>query len=422
MNNSSKKIWTLWGFVLFVCLVVALFVSLSSVDQDGGPSLQNEIGGMPEEEREPPSEWNTYHGGPTLDGVADTTVPDEMVVLWMYNAGGPVLNTPVSCAGRVFFVNDKGHVTAVDMDGQELWKRELTHGETNDGTPKPEVIDAPLACFDATVLAGSANGIVYAFDAATGETKWTHDIEGTILGTPNYRRGERAGDKTAVLVISQDDGVVNAISADDGSVLWKTEGVDRCDGSPAVGDNAIVFGSCASALHVFSPVDGSFSFDIAIDDDSQVAGGVALVDDTVFSGSRSGKLIHADTASGKMVWVNEDSQDEVFTTPAVSDDAVVFSSSDGNVFAIDRATGEQKWVFETEGSPTSPVIARDKVVFSVEGTLHVLRLDDGSTLWSYDISDETSSPAVFSNMIVVGADEGTVTAFGEAKRQEEVTS
>ena len=110
--------------------------------------------------------------------------------------------------------------------------------------------------------------------------------------------------------------------------------------------------------------------------------------------------------AGKVVWVNEDSKDEVFTTPAVSDDTVVFSSSDGNVFALDRTTGEQKWSFETEGTPTSPVIARDKVIVSIDGTLYVLQLDDGSTLFSYDVSDEISSPAVFSNVIVVGSDEG----------------
>ena len=416
MSNASKSTWIIWGTVIVLCCVVVVIAVVehqSLTDGDDGMPVQDEDTVTPTDEQEPPSEWNTYHGGPTLDGVADTTVPDELAVLWRFNAGGSVLHTPVSCDGRVFFTNDKGHVMAVDMDGQELWKRELTSGVKNDGTPKPEVIDAPLACFDATVLAGAADGMVYAFDAATGEPRWSYDIDGSILGAPNYRRD---ADATSVFIISQDDGVLHSINAKDGSVLWKTEGVDRCDGSAAVGANAVVFGSCASALHVFSPVDGSFSLDIPIDDDSQVAGGVALVGDTVFSGSRSGKLIHADTAAGEVVWVNEDSTDEVFTTPAVNDEKVVFSSSDGNLFALDRATGKQKWILETEGTPTSPVIARDKVIVSIDGTLYVLQLDDGSTLFSYDVSDEISSPAVFSNMIVVGSDEGTVTAFGEIEQ------
>jgi outer membrane protein assembly factor BamB len=411
MSYSSKSVRLTWGVVIALCCAAAFIAVWYRHAGDGDVSLQDEDVAITAADQEPPSEWNTYHGGPTLDGVADTALPEELEVVWRFNADGAVSQTPVSRDGRVFFATDKGHLFAVDMEGKKLWERELTRGKKDDGTPIPEVIDAPLACFGTTVLAASADGTVYAFDTATGEPSWSYDAEGSILGTPNYRHDDDGGG-TSVFIVSQDDGVLHSVNGSDGSLIWKTEGVDRCDGSAAVGANAVVYGSCASALHVFSPVDGSSSFDIEIDGDSQVAGGVALVGDEVFSGSRSGKIIHADAAAGKVIWVNEDSEDEVFTTPAVNDETVVFSSGDGNVFALDRATGKQKWMFATEGTPTSPVIARDKVVVASDGTLYVLSLADGSTLWSYDVSDEISSPAVFNNMIVVGSDEGTVTAFG----------
>ena len=50
--------------------------------------------------------------------------------------------------------------------------------------------------------------------------------------------------------------------------------------------------------------------------------------ESVFSGSHSGKLIHANMRTGEIVWINEDSEDEVFTTPAVKGDWVVFGSFD----------------------------------------------------------------------------------------------
>jgi outer membrane protein assembly factor BamB len=113
------------------------------------------------------------------------------------------------------------------------------------------------------------------------------------------------------------------------------------------------------------------------------------------------------------VWVNEDAENEVFTTPAVSGDSVVFASSDGYIYALDRETGDRRWAFDTNGTPSSPVIAGDKVVVSSDGSLHVVRLEDGAPVWSYEVSDVITGPAVVGRMIIVGSEDGTVTAFGE---------
>ena len=154
---------------------------------------------------------------------------------------------------------------------------------------------------------------------------------------------------------------------------------------------------------------------IEIDNDSQIAGGVAIVGDSVFSGSHSGYLIHANSKTREVVWINKDSEDEVLSTPAVSGEWVVFSSYDGLVYGLDRATGQKKWSFDTRGWPTSPVIAADKVVLTADGVLYLLRLDTGEEIWSYEVSDEATSPAIIRGMIVVGSEDGTVTAFGASQ-------
>jgi hypothetical protein len=49
----------------------------------------------------------------------------------------------------------------------------------------------------------------------------------------------------------------------------------------------------------------------------------------------------------------------------------------------------------------------------MDGTLYVLDLEKGQRQWAYDIGQPiTSSPAVVDGMIVVGADDGRVYAFG----------
>jgi outer membrane protein assembly factor BamB len=55
------------------------------------------------------------------------------------------------------------------------------------------------------------------------------------------------------------------------------------------------------------------------------------------------------------------------------------------------------------------------VVFgSDDGRLYVIALKDGAEEWSYDIGRPVkSSPAVADGIIVVGADDGQVYAFGK---------
>ena len=225
------------------------------------------------------------------------------------------------------------------------------------------------------------------------------------------RRGET--ELAAALVLSQDDGALHCVGLTDGKPIWQTEGFSRCDGSPAVGDGFVVFGSCEAALHVFSAADGRLERDIGVGTDSEVAGGVAIDGNTVVTGSRSGRVLHADLRTGAAIWVNDDSNFEVFSTPAVSRDYVVFSANNGYVYAVDRETGVQRWSFDTNGMPSSPVIAGDKVIITADGSLHVLRLEDGAPVWSSEVSDLITGPAVVAGMIIVGSADGTVTAFGE---------
>lgn len=357
--------------------------------------------------------WSTYHGGTALAGLVNTNLPDNPKVLWRFQTDTPVYQTPVSCGERIYFCTYKGRVFALDLEGNELWSKRLVREVREDGTERMEILDAPPACFKSTLLVGSMRGKLHAFDAATGNENWMHDLGGPILGTVSLQPAGNPSENDQILVIGQEYGTLHSIDLTNGKEIWQTDGIDRCDGSPSVLDGRIVFGSCAAALHVFSATDGTLIRNIEIDPDSQIAGGVALVGQSAFSGSHSGKVIHANAATGEIVWINEDSYDEVLTTPAVSRDFVVFGSYDGIVYALDRETGIQKWKFETDGIPTSPVIAGDKVVIGIDGVLYLLQLDSGEELWSYEVSDEITSPAIINGMIVVGSEDGTVTAFGD---------
>jgi outer membrane protein assembly factor BamB len=345
-------------------------------------------------------DWPTYHGGYALDGVSAAELPDAPAQLWRWKAPRRVESTPVSAGGRIFVACDKGMLFALDLQGKELWKAAI----------EKDFFASPPFASDGLVVIGTSGGSLLAFDAASGKEKWVYKLEGTVQGSPN--RVALPDGKKGIIAVSQADGTIHAVELETGKPAWKTEPVERCDGSPGIGDGRIVMGSCASALHVYSIEKKAKEQDIGLGGENQVAGGVAFSGKTAFAGTRSGAVVAVDVAGGKVLWTNSDGKREAFTTPAVGDALVVYGSDDGKVCALKRDTGAREWVFDAEGKPSSAVIAAKRVVLSAQGQLFLLDLATGKKVWSAEVSDELTSPAIIGGMIVVGADDGTVTAYG----------
>jgi outer membrane protein assembly factor BamB len=346
------------------------------------------------------SGWFTYHGNFALDGVAGSSVPDAPEKLWKYKAGNRVEVTPVGAGGRIYFTSAKGGLHAVDLKGTEVWKISIA----------PESFTTPVLLLDGVLLVGSGKGVLHAYDSASGKEKWAYDAGGTVQGTPN--RIDLPGGRKGVLAISQSDGAIHAIDFETGKGAWKGPPGERCDGSAGVGGGLIVMGSCAAALHVYSTEKGEKVRDVPLGKDNEVAGGVAMSGATAFAGTRSGRLACVDVAEGKVLWTNGDGQGEAFQTPAVGAKIVLFGADDGKLFGLKREDGKQIWAFDTGNRPMSPVIAGDRAVVTSGGTLFVLDLATGKKLWSAPVSDDTSAPSVIAGLILVGGDDGTVTAYG----------
>jgi len=357
--------------------------------------------------------WPTYHGPSTLDGASAATLPETLTRVWRADVGAPIANPPVVGAGLICVADTKGGIHALDLAGKPVWNKTFTMPSRNERPPAPLEFDAPLALFDSTLIACSAAGRIYALDAANGNVHWERNMDFPILGTPNAAEVEVDGKpQKRLFVIDQSEGSLQCLDFANGTPLWKGKEVARCDGSAAVNGAMAVYGSCAGAVHIFSTVDGKLLREVPLDEDSQVAGGVVLLGDSVYSGSRSGKFIHANVQTGAVVWSNTDCEGEAFSTPAVNGDLVVFTANDSIVYALDRKSGALRWKQKLLDTASSPVIAGDKIVATAGGTVYLLNLADGKKLWSYPVSDEVTSPSLAGTLVIVGAEDGALTAFG----------
>jgi outer membrane protein assembly factor BamB len=345
-------------------------------------------------------DWPTYHGGYSLDGAAAQAPPDVPERLWRTKIGRRVDHTPVVLGGRIFAAAPKGPIVALDPQGKQLWA--VDHAK--------DPVSTPLLAADGLVIAGLQGGVLVAHEAETGKEAWRTDLGGTLQGTPNCV--SLPGGAKAVAVLSQNDGAIHVFELKTGKPLWKTEPVERCDGSPGTDGGRLVFGSCASAMHVVSLEKSAKAADIPLGGDNQVAGGVAVAGGIAYAGSRSGAFFAVDLAANKVLWTVALQTKESFATPAVGAKLVVFGAQDGKVYALKRENGEKAWEHDTGEVPTSPVIAGNRVVVSAMGVFQVLDLETGKRLANVQVADELTSPAVAGGIVFVGTDDGAVAAYG----------
>jgi outer membrane protein assembly factor BamB len=357
------------------------------------------------------SGFPTWRGDPSLAGTVEI-VPDDPVRIWQFPAGAPVTVAPVIGDGMVFVVNNRGEAFGLDKAGTKKWSKKFVAPSLDTNGPAlPLSFTAPV-CHEKTLVLVSNDGDVLGVRTSDGETVWRTSVGGNVQGSPNIVSNVgKAG--WGVVVLSQAEGFVTCLDAKDGSAIWKTDPFARADGTLAVAGDRIAFGACDATIHVLSTKDGAEVASIGLGEGNEVAGGVALSSNMVFSGSRSGALHAADTKQKSVKWTTGGGG-ELFTTPAADGEYVVYGAGNGTVYAVRRADGKAAWEFDTKGMQAgSPLIAGKRIVATADGNVFILDRDTGKKIWSKSSGDALAPPAVADGVLVVASDDGTVSAYGK---------
>ena len=147
-----------------------------------------------------------------VDGTAYVTSLDHHVYAlslrdgtqkWLvpFAAGGAIVSSPLVIEGTLYVGSFDSTFYALDTtDGSEVWR---FNGEG-------WFWSNPVAN-DRLVFAGTTSGKLYALDMNTGFLIWEYDLESPIISTPALIDGR--------LAVTSDDGVVQMLRADDGTLL-----------------------------------------------------------------------------------------------------------------------------------------------------------------------------------------------------------
>ena len=146
----------------------------------------------------------------------------------------------------------------------------------------------------------------------------------------------------------------------------------------------------------------------------------AIVDGTVYVGSRDYHLYALDAATGKMKWSFQGGS-WFDSSPAVSGGVVYCGCNDGYLYAIDAKTGNKIWQLQARyGWRSSPAIANGIIyIGNDDGNLYAVDAKTGKGIWRRSAGDMViSSPAVSNGIVIVGSSSGLVYSFNAKNGQE----
>ncbi len=242
-----------------------------------------------------------------------------------WSSSSPQEPSPVAADGAVYaIVPDTDRVVAVDgSSGRVQWERTIGD-ERSSGSNRPAVRDG-------TVFVSSRPGDVVAFDAETGDTRWSDRPEPHPDSALRYRNFGPPTATDAGLVVPDREGVT-LLDPADGSVLWEyTHDGNGTDGSAAVANGTVFVTDGAESLHAIDLESGEreWTADYRPDTDPIVADGV------VYLGYQISELVAIDTETGDRRWTYEGAT--YFTQPIV-DDGTLYVLTDEGLLALEEAS------------------------------------------------------------------------------------
>jgi outer membrane protein assembly factor BamB len=282
--------------------------------------------------------------------------------IWSADLGAGIGNfysklSPAVAYDKVFAANRQGIVSAYDQaTGKKIWSKDFAiHDEegVTSGISKlwsngvSAKIAGGISVAYETVFFGTENGEVIALDANTGEQKWITRVKGEVLAAPAIDAG--------IVLINTGSGFVFALNAVSGEEVWSSES----DVPPL------------SLRGVSSP--------------AAVNGGAII-------GTATGKLIVNILETGQTAWEQVISAAtgvtelerivDIDSEPLVAAGNVYVISYDGTLAAVELRTGRVIWKREYKSYRRMSLAGSTLYLVDVNSNLYALDSRNGVELWS----------------------------------------
>ncbi len=289
---------------------------------------------------------------------------------------------------------DPAHVmpnAALEIKPKKVWDASIGDGSDSDF----KLLARPVTG-DGMVFTMDSEGAVNAFDAKTGDHKWSFDTN-----PPDFDEnalGGGLGFDQDTLYATTGFGEVIAIHATDGKLVWRKMLMNPIRAAPTILNGHIYAISIDNELHALDAKTGDEVWHHrGISESATLMGASnpAVTEDGVIVAYSSGEIFDLRAENGRVAWSYAlTAPTQVGAMPAIADirglpvaagDRVYAISHSGRVAAIDRRTGDRAWEADIGGVNTPVVSGNAAFVLSNDFNLVALARDSGRVMWVVEL-------------------------------------
>ena len=291
--------------------------------------------------------WSQFWGTPAFR-TAHPALRATPQLVWSASIGQGnsrkqrIVADPVVGGGRIYTLDAATQVVATSTSGQTLWTRNLApaNGRSDEAT------GGGIAYADGRIYATVGFGILAALDAADGRVIWTQELDATASGAPSVQ-----GD---LVYLTAGDDTGWALDKDTGRIRWQiggTSSVSNILGSPppVLTEDLAIFAFGSGEVQAVFRRGGLRRWDAAVVGErrgyaSAEIGditGPPVVDGTrAFVGNQSGRIVAVSVGNGERLWTaNEGAAGPIW--PAGDS---VFAVTDRNeLVRLSKEDGSRIW-------------------------------------------------------------------------------
>ena len=326
-----------------------------------------------------------------------------------------LISTPVANSNAIFAIDAEGVVTAFDLaTGDEIWEKELEH--PNEEAHKASLTGGGLAVYKNKVYATTGFGIVFALDASDGNIIWQKDIGAPIRIAPTV--GEE------LLIAQTLDNGIYAINLENGNILWKDKLAEEATtmiggAAPAysVEQDLIVAAFSNGQIQAYKASTGtplwsewlvSATSTESIADITAVKANPIIDKDRIYAVGYNGPLTAIDIRTGAKIWQKEIAAS---SQPWLAGRFLFVLTNDGDLAAIDKTDGKIVWTaiipYATGEDrigvfASGPVLANDALLIaSSNGKLFSVSPYNGRIMGIADIEKGVESAPILVNETLI---------------------
>jgi outer membrane protein assembly factor BamB len=274
---------------------------------------------------------------------------------------------------------------------RKLW---TVHGDWS-------LVEFPPVLERGRLFVGTNHGLVLAVQARSGHVLWHRQFAGCVAASPAVGDGVvYVGFMDPPPCTGTSPSFLAALDARSGRTLWRfLAGV--VESPPLLAYGRVYFGSWDRRVYALDARTGRLRWSFATGD--KVKSGVALAGGTIFAGSYDGRLYALDARSGRLRWsAGDGGLGGLYATPSVAEGHVVVGSTNGRVYAFAARTGALLWSRQTGSFVYSPAAlsGRTAYVGSYDHRLYALSQADGAVRWTFDAGAPISgAPTVLGGLV-----------------------